>query len=54
LLINLDSWPSQKKSIIKLINCLKPKGILVLMENSSTGLKKINDYRSMLGLKKIK
>jgi SAM-dependent methyltransferase len=54
MLINLDSWASQKKSIIKLINCLKPKGILVLMENSTTGLKKINEYRSMLGLKKIK
>ena len=54
MLINLDSWAYQKKSIIKLINCLKPKGRLVLMENSATGLKKINDYRSMLGLKKIK
>lgn len=54
MLINLDSWASQKKSIIKLINCLKPKGTLVLMENSATGLKKINDYRSILGLKKIK
>ena len=54
MLINLDSWASQKKSIIKLLNCLKPKGNLVLMENSATGLKKINDYRDMLGLKKIK
>jgi len=54
MLINLDSWRSQKKSIIKLVNCLKPKGSLVLMENSATGLKIINDYRSMLGLKKIK
>lgn len=54
MLINLDSWQSQKKSIIKLLNCLKPKGKLVLMENSATGLKKINDYRDMLGLKKIK
>jgi len=54
MLINLDSWASQKKSIIKLVNCLKPKGTMVLMENSATGLKKINDYRSMLNLKKIK
>ena len=54
VLINLDSWESQKKSIIKLAKYLKPKGRLVLMENSATGLKKINDYRSLLGLKKIK
>ena len=54
MLINLDSWASQKKSIIKFVNCLKPKGSLVLLENSSTGLKKINDYRAMLGLKMIK
>jgi SAM-dependent methyltransferase len=54
MLINLDSWESQKKSIIKLVNYLKPKGSLVLLENSATGLKRINDYRSMLGLKKIK
>jgi len=54
MLINLDSWKDQKRSIIKLVNCLKVNGILVLMENSATGLKKINDYRSMLDLKKIK
>jgi SAM-dependent methyltransferase len=54
MLINLDSWGAQKKSIIKLVNCLKPKGSLVLLENSATGLKRINDYRSMLDLKKIK
>lgn len=54
VLINLDSWVSQKKSIIKLVKFLKPKGRLVLMENSATGLKKINDYRSLLGLKEVK
>lgn len=54
MLINLDTWVSQKKSIIKLVKFLKPKGLLVLMENSATGLKKINDYRSLLGLKKVK
>jgi len=53
MIINLASWEQQQVAIRTLCSYLKPKGKLLLLENSSTGLLKINELRSMVGLQPI-
>ena len=50
---NLISWNDQKKFINQLKFFSSPKTKILLMESSNDGLKKINDMRSKLKLKKI-
>ena len=50
---NLTSWNDQKKFINQLKFFSSPKTKILLMESSNDGLKKINDMRSKLKLKKI-
>lgn len=53
MIINLASWEQQQAAIRTLCSYLKPKGKLLLLENSSTGLARINELRAMVGLKSI-
>ena len=50
---NLTSWNDQKKFINQLKFFSNPKTKILLMESSNDGLKKINDMRIKLRLKKI-
>ncbi len=50
---NLTSWDDQKKFINQLKFFSNPKTKILLMESSNDGLKKINDMRIKLRLKKI-
>ncbi len=50
---NLTSWNDQKKFINQLKFLSSPKTKILLMESSNDGLKKINDMRNKLKLKKI-
>ena len=53
MIINLATWEEQKMAIRTLCGYLKPGGKLLLLENSATGLGKLNELRSMAGLKTI-
>lgn len=53
MIINLASWEQQQEAIRTLCSYLKPKGRLLLLENSAVGLEKINQMREMVGLKAI-
>lgn len=53
MVINLTSWDEQQSAIRTLCGYLKPRGKLLLLENSSTGLARINGLRAMAGLKPI-
>ena len=50
---NLNSWNDQKEFINQLKFFSGPKTKILLMESSNDGLKKINDMRNKLKLKKI-
>tara|TARA_B100000161_G_scaffold264916_1_gene239317 strand:- start:37 stop:786 length:750 start_codon:yes stop_codon:yes gene_type:complete len=50
---NLTSWKDQKKFINQLKFFSNPKTKILLMESSNNGLRKINDMRNKLKLKKI-
>ena len=50
---NLTSWKDQKKFINQLKFFSSPKTKILLMESSNNGLRKINDMRNKLKLKKI-
>ena len=50
---NLTSWKDQKKFINQLKFFSNPKTKILLMESSNSGLRKINDMRNKLKLKKI-
>ena len=50
---NLTSWSDQKKFINQLKFFSGPKTKILLMESSNDGLKKINNMRQSLNLKKI-
>ena len=50
---NLTSWKDQKKFINQLKFFSGPKTKILLMESSNDGLRKINDVRNKLKLKKI-
>lgn len=52
-LINLESWSQQKQVITKLINCLKPKGKLILCEGSLQGTKTLDEFRAKFKLAPI-
>jgi len=53
MIINLANWELQQSAIRTLCSHLKPGGKLLLLENSSTGLEKINELRVAAGLKAI-
>lgn len=53
MIINLASWEQQQSAIRALCGYLKPGGRLLLLENSATGLARINELRAMVGLKAI-
>jgi ubiquinone/menaquinone biosynthesis C-methylase UbiE len=52
-LINLNDFKQQLKVINSISNVLKKNGLFLMCENSSIGLKKINDLRKKIKLKKI-
>lgn len=52
-LINLPNWQQQKQVIKKLINCLNPKGKLILCEGSIQGDQELNQFRAQLKLNPI-
>ena len=52
-LINLMEWPLQQSVLLRLMNCLKPGGRLLMMEGSQQGVNSLNDLRVALGLKPI-
>lgn len=53
-LINLSNFAQQVNVLENLSTLLNKNGSILCCENSSTGLKKINNARKILGLKKIK
>lgn len=53
MIINLANWGEQEAAIRSLCGYLKPRGKLLLLENSAKGLGKLNELRSMAGLKSI-
>jgi ubiquinone/menaquinone biosynthesis C-methylase UbiE len=53
VLINLPDWPTQKQSIINIIELLSAGGLYVMCENSQDGLDKINVLREAVGLPKV-
>jgi len=50
LLINLNSWDLQCEGLRQLASCLKPNGLLVLIENFKRTYGNQNQARSLLGL----
>ena len=52
-LVNLANWDEQRAAILYLATLVKPGGRLLLMENSLTGLKSINQLREAIGLERI-
>lgn len=53
MLINLKDWSAQERAIRYLASHLKPGGRLLLCENSSHGLGKLNELRHRVGLDPI-
>lgn len=53
MLINLKNWELQERAIRFLSGNLKPRGRLLLCENSVEGLGKLNQLREMVGLDRI-
>lgn len=53
MVINLAGWEQQQMAIRTLCGYLKPRGRLLLLENSVTGLENINRMRESAGLKAI-
>jgi ubiquinone/menaquinone biosynthesis C-methylase UbiE len=52
-LINLLEWNLQKKVILDLAKHLKKGGRLLMLEGSQNGVKQLNDFRTIFGLKPI-
>ncbi len=50
MLVNLENWEEQEKAILYLATLVEPGGTLLLMENSITGVRAINDLRATMGL----
>ncbi|MBB1073507.1 class I SAM-dependent methyltransferase [Rhodoferax sp. 4810] len=53
MLINLPNWEMQTVAINNMAHFLKPKGYLLLCENSQQGLEEINKLRVRVGLTEI-
>ena len=53
-LINLLNWEQQKTALLEMSKLLKPKGKIILCENTQEGLKRLNVLRAQFGLKSIK
>lgn len=52
-LINLTDWSLQQRVLGVLLGCLKPGGLLVLLEGSNDGVRELNDLRGHLLLPPI-
>jgi ubiquinone/menaquinone biosynthesis C-methylase UbiE len=50
VIINLLSWQEQADAIKTIVNHLKVGGRFLMMENSATGLARINELRALCGL----
>jgi len=53
-LINLKNWKEQRESLWELKKLLKPKGRIVLCENTQEGLARLNSLRKIFKLPSIK
>lgn len=52
-LINLLNWDEQKKALLEMKKMLKPKGMIILCENTQEGLGRLNQLRKTCGLHAI-
>jgi SAM-dependent methyltransferase len=52
-LINLANWEEQKLAILQMRKLLEPTGALILVENITDGLRKLNTLRDRVGLPPI-
>lgn len=52
-LINLASWDEQQQALLEMKRCLRPGGRIILVENFTDGLKKLNGLRAQFDLHEI-
>lgn len=53
-LINLKDWDEQQQALLEMKRCLCPGGRIILVENFTDGLKKLNSLRAQFDLHEIK
>jgi len=53
VITNLPNWELQKKAILDIKSILKNNGRYIMIENFNEGFDRLNEFRTLLGLKKI-
>lgn len=53
VITNLPNWELQKKAILDIKSILKNNGRYIMIENFNEGFDRLNQFRTLIGLKKI-